>query len=170
MLAFMPFLLVLGRLCLSSAPCVYMQRKRQETSRQAMEGKEVKSIWKGIKWINMISMVSKEARKQANKKKGKQVEKQTKGGVQGGTNVGLDRMSITSLCWSMDDTLASKTHAWTCKQACEDVYEANKWHKQAWWAYHRTERKRGKVCTKQLASRWCNASGYIQTRPHGHQM
>ena len=26
------------------APCVYMQRQRQETSRQAMEGKDAKSI------------------------------------------------------------------------------------------------------------------------------
>ena len=32
---------------------------------------------------------------------------------------------------SMDDTLASKTHAWTCKQACKDAYKANGWHKQA---------------------------------------
>ena len=35
----------------------------------------------------------------------------------------------------MDDTLASKTHAWTCKQACKDAYKANGWHKQAWQAY-----------------------------------
>ena len=46
-----------------------------------MEGKDAKSIWKGIK---QISMVSKEARKQANKQKGKQVKKQTKGGVHRG--------------------------------------------------------------------------------------
>ena len=25
----------------------------------------------------------------------------------------------------MDDTLVSKTHAWTCKQACEDANKAN---------------------------------------------
>ena len=36
----------------------------------------------------------------------------------------------------MDDTLESKTHAWTCKQACKDAYKANEWHKQAWQAYH----------------------------------
>ena len=49
-----------------------------------MEGKDAKSIWKGIKGINKIGMVSKEARKQANKQKGKQEKKQTKGGVHGG--------------------------------------------------------------------------------------
>ena len=32
----------------------------------------------------------------------------------------------------MDDTLASKTHAWTFKQACKDAHKANEWHKQAW--------------------------------------
>ena len=34
-----------------------------------------------MKWISMIGMVSKEARKQANEQKGKQVRKQTMGGV-----------------------------------------------------------------------------------------
>ena len=62
-------------------PCVYMQRQIQETSRQAMEGKDAKSIRKGIRRISMIGMESKEARKQANKKKGNQARKQTKGGV-----------------------------------------------------------------------------------------
>ena len=80
-----------------------------------MEGKDAKSIWKGIKWISMISMVSKEARKQTNKGKSKQKVVST------GTNVDLDPMSIASLYWSMEDTLASKTHAWTCKQACKDA-------------------------------------------------
>jgi len=27
-------------------------------------------------------------------------------------------------------TLASKTHAWTCKQECNDASKANEWHKQ----------------------------------------
>ena len=36
---------------------------------------------RGIKWITMIGMASKEARKQANKQKGKQARKKTKGGV-----------------------------------------------------------------------------------------
>ena len=46
-----------------------------------MEGKNEKSIWKGIKRISMIGMASEEARKQANKQKGKQARRQTKGGV-----------------------------------------------------------------------------------------
>ena len=97
------------------APCVYMQRQRQETNRQAMEGKDAKSIWKWHK-------ADKQDRhgKQRNKKASKQVRRQTskkadKRWCLRGTNVGLYRMSITSLCWSMDDTLASKTHAWTCE-------------------------------------------------------
>ena len=39
----------------------------------------------------------------------------------------------------MDDTLTSKTHAWTYKQVCKDAHKANEWHKQA---YRCTERKR----------------------------
>ena len=73
---------------------------------------------KGIKQISMIDMASiaygrrhnepqdkqtnKKARwpigKQANKKEDKQAKRQTKGGVYGGQNVGLDQMSIASLC------------------------------------------------------------------------
>ena len=41
----------------------------------------------------------------------------------------------------MDDTLASKTYAWTCRQTCKDAQKANGWHKQAWQAYYRMERK-----------------------------
>ena len=44
----------------------------------------------------------------------------------------------------MNDTLASKTHAWACKQACKDAYKPNGWHRQAWKAYHHMEWKRGK--------------------------
>ena len=82
-----------------------------------------------------------------NKKASKQAKKQTskktnKRWCPWGINVGLDRMSITLWCWSMDDTLASKTHAWTCKQACKGAYKANGWHKQAWQAYHRMKWKR----------------------------
>ena len=62
----------------------------------------------------------------------------------------------------MDDTLASKTHAWACKQACKDAHKPNGWHRQAWKAYHHTEQKRGKVCMKQPASRRCILTGYIQ--------
>jgi len=32
----------------------------------------------------------------------------------------------------LDNTLASKTHTWTCWQACKDEYKANGWHTQAW--------------------------------------
>ena len=42
-----PFCLRLGDRALAPcvlAPCVYMQRQRQETSRQVMEGKDAKSI------------------------------------------------------------------------------------------------------------------------------
>ena len=49
-----------------------------------MEGKDAKSIWKGIKQVSMIGMASKGARKQAYKQKGKQARKQTEGGVRGG--------------------------------------------------------------------------------------
>ena len=64
--------------------------------------------------------------KQRNKKASKQARRQTskkenKRWCLRGTNVGLDRMSITSLCWSMDDTLAIKTYAWTCEQECKDA-------------------------------------------------
>ena len=104
--------------------CVHA-RQRQEASRQAMEGKDAKSIWKGIKRISMISKASKEATKQTSKKANKRWCPQ-------GKNVGLDWMSIASLCWSMDDTLASKTHAWTWRQACKDAFKGNEWHKQAW--------------------------------------
>ena len=58
-----------------------MQRQRQETSSQAREGKDEKSILQGIKQISMIDMANKETRKQANKQEGKQARKQMKGGV-----------------------------------------------------------------------------------------
>ena len=119
-----PFCLYLGNRALTPCvptPCMYMQRQRQETSKQAMEGKAAKSIWKRHK-------ADKHDRhgKQRNKKATKQARRQTskkanKRWCLQGTNVGCDRMSITSLCWNMDDTLASKTHAWTCKQACKEA-------------------------------------------------
>ena len=68
-----PFCLRLGdhalALCVL-ALCVYMQRQRQETSRQAMEGKYAKSIWKRHK-------ADKYDRhgKQKNKKASKQVRR-----------------------------------------------------------------------------------------------
>ena len=45
------------------------------------------------------------------------------------TNVGLDRMSIVPMDWNTDDT---QTHAWTCRQACQDAKKQrmpNRWHK-----------------------------------------
>ena len=45
------------------------------------------------------------------------------------TNVGLDRVSIATLDWSMGDT---QSHAWTCWQACKDTKKqrnSNGWHK-----------------------------------------
>ena len=119
-----PFCLRLGDRALTPyvlAPCIYMQRQRQETSRQAVEGKDARSIWKRHK-------ANKHDRhgKQRNKKASKQARRQTSKKANRrwcprGTNVGLDQMSIISLCWSMDNTLASKTHAWTYKQACKDA-------------------------------------------------
>ena len=52
---------------------------------------------RGIKQINVIDMAS-IARKQVYKLKDTQARKRTKCGVCRRTNVGLDRMSITSLC------------------------------------------------------------------------
>ena len=60
-----------------------------------MEGKDAKSIWKGIKQIGMIGMASKETRKQAKKQTSKKAKERW---CPQGTNVGLDRMSIASLC------------------------------------------------------------------------
>ena len=51
------------------------------------------------------------ANTQGSKQTSKQERRQTKDGVRKVTNVGLDRMSMTSLCCTMDDTLANKTHA-----------------------------------------------------------
>ena len=70
-----PFCLRLGNRALAPcvlAPCVYMQRQRQETSIQAIEGKDAK---KHMKWHK----VDKHDRhgKQRSKKASKQVRKQT---------------------------------------------------------------------------------------------
>ena len=98
-----------------------------------MEGKDAKSIWKrhktnkhGRHGKQRNKKASKQARRQTSKKAIKQAKWQTskkasKRWCPWGKNVGLDQMSIVSLCWSMDDTLASKTHAWTCKKACKDA-------------------------------------------------
>ena len=156
-------------------PCVYMQRQRQETNKQAMEGKGVKSEWKrhnadkhdrhGKHNRKAIKQAKKKtSKKQTSKQENKQ--KSNKRWCPRGTNVGLHRVSIASLCWSMDDTLASKTCAWTCKKACKDAYKANRWHTQAWQAYHCIKQKRGKVCMKQPASWRCVPSGCIHTTTH----
>ena len=119
-----PFCLCLGDRALAPyvlASCVYMQRQRQETSRQAMEGKDAKSIWKRHK-ADKHDRHGKQRNKKASKQAKRQISKKAnKRWCPWGTNVGLDQMSITSLCWSMDDILASKIHAWTCEQACKDA-------------------------------------------------
>ena len=74
-----PFCLRLGDHALAPCvltSCVYMQRKRQETNRQEMEGKGAKSTWKRHK-------VDKHDRhgKQRNKEASKQARKQMKGDV-----------------------------------------------------------------------------------------
>ena len=56
MLMFAPFCLCLGDCAL--APCVYMQRQRQEANKQVMEGKDTKCISKGIKQISVIDMAN----------------------------------------------------------------------------------------------------------------
>ena len=118
-----PFSLRLGDRALAPsvlAPCVYMQRQRQETSRQEMEGKDAKSIWKRHKadkhdryGIYRNKDASKQVIRQTSEITSKQAKRQTskqanKKWCPRGTNVGLDWVTITSLCWSMDDTLASK--------------------------------------------------------------
>ena len=72
------------------APCVYMQRQKQETSKQAMERKRCP-----IK----RHKADKHDRhgKQRNKKASKQAKKANNRWCSQGTNVGLDQMSITSL-------------------------------------------------------------------------
>ena len=97
MLASLPFCLHLGDSALASctlALYVYMQRQRQETSRQAMEGKDAKrhKVDKHDRHVKQRNKkASKQARRQTNKKANKKC-------CPRGTNVGLDRMSIASLC------------------------------------------------------------------------
>ena len=70
MLAPMPFCLRLGNRALAPCvltPCVYMQRQRQETSKQAMKEKSAESVGKGIKQIVVIDMANIETRMRANK-------------------------------------------------------------------------------------------------------
>ena len=121
-----------------------------------MKGKDTRSIWKGHKtykhdrhgkhsmWqdIRQARCTNKQESRQTDKQTNKKRKKANKRWCPRGTNVSLDWMSITSLCWSLDDTLASKTYAWTCKQACKDAKKANGWHKQARQAYHCMEWKR----------------------------
>ena len=130
-----PFCLHLGDRALAPcvlAPYMYMQRQKQETNKQAMEGKDAKNIWQRHK-ANKHGRLGKQRNKKASKQTRRQTSKKTnKRWHPRGTNVGLDRMSMALLCWSMDDTLASKTDAWICKQACKDAYKANGWRNQAW--------------------------------------
>ena len=98
------------------APCVCTCKgKDKKLADKQWKEKMQRAYERGIKQINEIDMASKETKKW----EGKQARKQN--WCPRGTNVGLDRMSITSLCWIMDNTLASKTHSWTCEQACKDA-------------------------------------------------
>ena len=122
MLASSPFLLAPGRPCPRAmrprSMCVHA--KARTRNQQISNGKKemCRACEKGIKQTSMIDMASKETRTQVRRQTNKKAKKRW---CPWGTNVGLEQMSMTSLCWSMDDTLASKTHAWTCKQACKDA-------------------------------------------------
>ena len=122
MFASAPFLLVLGWSCPSSicpcSMCVHAKAKTrsQQTSNRRKRGREHMKRHKADKHDRHGKQRNKKASKQAKRKTSKKANKRW---CPQGTNVGLDRMSIASLCWSMDDTLAIKTHAWICKQACK---------------------------------------------------
>ena len=99
------FLLALGKPCPSSmCPRSMCKGKDKKPVDKQWKEKMQKAYERGIKQISMIDMASKETRKKTNKREGKQARKKTKGGVP-----------------SMDNTLASKTYARTCKQACKDA-------------------------------------------------
>ena len=149
MLVSVSLLLAPGEPCPSSihprSMCVHA--KAETRNRQTSNGRErCKEYMKRhkIDKHDRQGKCSRKASKQAKKQTSKKTNKRW---CPWGTNVGLDQISITSLCWSMDDTLASKTYVWTGKQACKEAYKANGWHKQAWQAYHLTDQKMGKVCT-----------------------
>ena len=135
MLASVPFLHAPRRLYPSSKPPRSMsvhakaKTRNQQTSNGRKRCKEHMKRHKVDKHDKHGKQRSQKASKQAKRKTNKKANKRW---CPQGTNEGLDLMSIASLRWSMDDTLASKTHAWTCKQACKDAYKANRWHKQAW--------------------------------------
>ena len=130
MLASVPFLPASGRLCPSSkrprSMCVHakVKTRKQQTSNGKKRCKEHMKRYKadkhnrhgeqGSKDTNkqVIRQISKIASRQAKRQTRKRANKRW---CPWGTNVDLDWMSIASLCWSMDDTPASKTHAWTCK-------------------------------------------------------
>ena len=69
---------------------------------------------KGAKQTSKIDMASVacDKRKKVNQQARRETRKKAnKRWCPRGINVGLDRMSITSLCCSTNDTLARKTHA-----------------------------------------------------------
>ena len=172
-LCLLPFCLHLGDRALAQCILtlyVYMQRQKQETSKQAMKEKDAKSIWKRKKADKhdrhskqRNKKASKQARRQANKKVNKRWYSR-------GTNVGLDRMSITSLGWSMDDTLASKTYAWTCKQACRDAWKSQRVAQTSMVSIASCAAEKGRVRTKQPDIQRCLPNSHIQTRLYGHRM
>ena len=103
-----PFCLCLGGRTLAPsvyAPCVYMQRQKKHDSRQARK----KQRRQGEFANNILTKKAKHAIKKI--------------GCPRRTNVGLDRVLIVPLDWSMDDT---QTHACTCRHSCKDAKEAKK--------------------------------------------
>ena len=114
MLASLPFLLAPWRSCPSSmrpcSMCVHAKTKtrNQQTSNGRKRCKEYMKRHKADKHDGHGKQRNKKASKQAKRQTSK---KANNGWCPRGKNVSLDRVSISSLCWSMDDTLASKTHA-----------------------------------------------------------
>ena len=85
------------------APYVYMQRQKKQASRQAKKQVEGKACQR-----QDSKRFQTGANEHVKHTKGKHMCYQTKGGCLRRTNVGLDRVSIVPLDWSMDDT---QTHA-----------------------------------------------------------
>ena len=126
MLVPVPSLLAPGRSCPSSmcpcSMCVHAKTKtrNQQTNNRRNRCKEHMERHKTDKHDRHGKQRNQKASKLAKRKTSKKANKRW---CPCGTNVGLDRVSIASLCWSVDDTLASKTHAWARKQGCKDAYK-----------------------------------------------
>ena len=175
MLALAPLLLALEKPCPSPmrprSMCVHPKAKtrNQQTSNGRKGCKEYLKRHKTDKHD-----ASKQARRQTSIIASKQAKSQTskrtnKRWCLWGTSVGLDRMPTTSLCWSIDNTLAGRTHAWTCKQAYGDANKANGGANK-----HRkhiiAQSEKGSVNMDQPGIWRCIPNDYTQTRTYGHQM